>query len=50
MGTPLYSGSWTLFSGPVRSEKPLESGQHSDFTAFSALPQESESKIQNKNI
>jgi hypothetical protein len=39
-----------FFSGPVRSEEPLESGQSSNFTAFSALPQESETKIQNKKI
>jgi len=34
MWIPLYSGLWTLFSGPVHSGKPLESGQSSDFETF----------------
>ncbi len=44
---PLYSGLWTVFSGPIRSEESLESGQLPDFTALS---QKSERKIRGTKV
>jgi hypothetical protein len=43
--TPLYSGLWTLFFGPVHSEEPLQSGQSPGFKIFLAL-----SKVKNKHL
>ncbi len=46
MWAPLYSRLWTHFSGPVRNEEPLESGQSPDFTAYPAIERQSREDIE----